>query len=306
MASSSFMNITTQILSRLPVLIACAVLLQGSNCRQPSGAGRVPATSMERLPYNLEEPALTINFANAELKEISGLSPTDTPGVYCAIADERGEIFFINSEKAGEITRRVLFRDKGDFESLEMVGKVLYALKSNGALFEIEHWQEGGDKMEVHEYKTPLQYDDLEGLCYDPKRNALLLATKEDPLSDVSRKIYAFSLKTKTLEPNPVYTIDPQEVNRILPYDLGEKQHYFSPSGIAIHPITKEVYVISTALKRLVVLNPETGAIKSVVRLDKGLLPQPEGIAFDAQGNLFLSSEGKKQEGLLLKFNYIH
>jgi len=293
-------------LSRLSVLITCLALLQGSNCRQHAGADRSSVTTTEKLPYNIGAPTLVINLANDELKEISGLSPTDTPGVFCAIADERGEIFFLNAQKGGTVTRRVLFRDKGDFESLEMVGQVLYALKSNGALFEITHWKEGTDKMEIHEYKTSLTTDDLEGMCYDSKRHALLFATKEDPLSDISRKIYAFSLKTKTLEPNPVYTINPQEVNRILPYDLGEKQHYFSPSGIAIHPITKEVYVISTALKRLVVLNPATGAIKLVVRLDKGLLPQPEGITFDAQGNLFLSSEGKKQEGLLLKFNYIH
>jgi uncharacterized protein YjiK len=305
MASSSFTYTATQILSRLPVLIACVVLLQSSKCGQPTGTGRSSATSTEKLPYNIEEPALVISLANDELKEISGLSPTDTPGVYCAIADERGEIFFINAEKAGTVTRRVLFKDKGDFESIEMVGKALYALKSNGTLFEIVHWQEGVDKMEMQEYKTPLTENDLEGMCYDAKRNALLFATKEDPLNDVSRKIYAFSLKTKALDPNPVYTIDPKEVNKILPYDLVEKQHYFSPSGIAIHPKTKEVYVISTALKRLLILNPETGAIKLVVRLDKGLLPQPEGIAFDAQGNLFLSSEGKKHEGLLLKFNYI-
>jgi uncharacterized protein YjiK len=65
------------------------------------------------------------------------------------------------------------------------------------------------------------------------------------------------------------------------------------------------VYVISAALKRLVVLNKETGKIISANRLEKKLLPQPEGIAFDRDGNLHLSSEGKKGEGLLLKFNYI-
>lgn len=305
MASPNFKHSEIQFLSRLPVFIACVLLLQGSNCRQPAAAGKTPATSTEKLPYNIDAPALIISLVSDELKEISGLSPTETPGVYCAIADERGEIFFINADKAGAITHRVLFKDKGDFESLEMVGKTLYALKSNGTLYEIEHWQ-NADKMEVHDYKTPLQPEhDLEGMCYDAKRNALLFAAKEDPLSNMSRKVYAFNLKTKTLEPDPAYSIDPLEVNRILPYSLDEKQQFFSPSGIAIHPKTKEVYVISTALKRLIVLNPETGALKLAVRLDKGLLPQPEGITFDAQGNLFLSSEGKKHEGLLLKFNYI-
>jgi len=92
-------------------------------------------------------------------------------------------------------------------------------------------------------------------------------------------------------------------VNELLPYLDQEKHHYFSPSGIAVHPITGDVYVLSTALKRLVVLDYTTGKIRYAVRLDKKVLPQPEGIAFDSEGNLFLASEGKKGEGMLLRFN---
>ena len=54
----------------------------------------------------------------------------------------------------------------------------------------------------------------------------------------------------------------------------------------------------------MVVLNAADGTIRFAARLDKNLLPQPEGIAFDEAGNLYLSSEGKKKEGLMLKFNY--
>jgi uncharacterized protein YjiK len=71
-----------------------------------------------------------------------------------------------------------------------------------------------------------------------------------------------------------------------------------------VHPKTKDIYLISTALKRMVVLNAVDGTIRFAARLDKNLLPQPEGIAFDETGNLYLSSEGKKKEGLMLKFNY--
>lgn len=289
------------ILSRLSFWSACVVLLQSANCRQPAATA---STSTEKLPYNLEEPALVISLINEELKEISGLSPTDVPGVYCAIADERGEIFFIDAEKNGVVSRRVLFRDKGDFEGVEMVGNTVYALKSNGAIFAVENWKnEGSLKME--EYRTGLSPEnDFEGLCYDPKRHSLLLAAKGNPENDAMRNIYAFNLKTKQIEPNPVYSLNPRDVNTLIAYGSDEKQHFFSPSGIAIHPKTKELYIISTALKRLVVLNPENGAIRTAARLDKGILPQPEGIAFDAQGNLYLSSEGKKHEGLLAKFNY--
>jgi uncharacterized protein YjiK len=256
----------------------------------------------DTLPYDLQNPSFIINLVSEELKEISGLSPTDSAGIYLAIADEKGEIFFIDGAGGGAILRTVLFREKGDFEGVEMVGKCLYAVKSDGDIFEIGCWD--GDVPNIVEYKTPLKKsDDVEGLCYDEKRFALLFACKQNPDSAGLRRIFAFNLKTKQLSDKPVYSIDPEAVNRMVPLD-GDKNRYFSPSGIAIHPKTGDVYVISSTQKRIVVLDYKTGAVRYAARLDKKLLPQPEGIAFDAAGNLYLSSEGKKGEGLVFKFDY--
>lgn len=259
-------------------------------------------TPPDTLPYDLQNPSFIINLVSEELKEISGLSPTDSAGVYLAIADEKGEIFFIDGAGGGVILRSVLFRDKGDFEGVEMVGKCLYAVKSDGDIFEIGCWD--GDTPNIVEYKTSLKKsDDVEGLCYDESRFSLLLACKQNPDSAGLRRIFAFDLKTKQLSNKPVYTVNPDAVNRLVPLD-GDKNHYFSPSGIAIHPKTRDVYVLSSTQKRIVVLDYKTGDIRFAVRLDKKLLPQPEGIAFDADGNLYLSSEGKKGEGLVFKFDY--
>lgn len=261
------------------------------------------AAPPDTLPYDLNNPSFLIYLVSEELKEISGLSPTDSAGIYLAIADERGEIFFVDGNGGGTILRKVLFRDKGDFEGVEMVGKCLYAAKSNGDIFEIGCWDSTTPK--VTQYKTPLKKeDDVEGLCYDPYRFSLLVACKQNPDSAGLRRVFAFDLKSKQLTPDPVYTIDPEVVNSMVPLEKSDKHTRFSPSGIAIHPITKDIYITSTALKRLVVLDYQSGKIKYAVRLDKKLLPQPEGIAFDQEGNLLLSSEGKKGEGLIFKFDY--
>jgi uncharacterized protein YjiK len=260
------------------------------------------AAPPDTLPYDLQNPSFIINLVSEELKEISGISRSDSAGIYLAIADEKGEIFFIDGAGGGTVLRTVLFRDKGDFEGVEMVGKCLYAAKSDGDIFEIGCWD--NDVPNIVEYKTPLKKsDDVEGLCYDEKRFALLLACKQNPDSAGLRRIFAFDLKTKQLSDKPVYTVDPEAVNRLVPLE-SDKNHYFSPSGIAIHPKTGDVYIISSTQKRLVALDYKTGAIRYAIRLDKKLLPQPEGIAFDAEGNLYLSSEGKKGEGLVFKFDY--
>jgi len=257
----------------------------------------------DTLPYNLQTPSLTINLVNVELKEISGLSPTETEGRYLAIADERGEVFFIDGNGGGAISQRVLFREKGDFEGVEMIGTTIWAAKSNGDLFEITNWKK--NPPEVAEHKTSLKKtNDVEGLAYDPWRKSLLLACKENPDSLYLRGIYVFNLETKALDEAPAYSINPEDVNRLVPYSEGEKHDYFSPSGLAVHPFTGDLYVISTALKRLVVLDYKTGQVKFAQRLNKKILPQPEGISFDPAGNLLLSSEGKLGEGLILKFDF--
>ncbi|MCC6282482.1 MAG: SdiA-regulated domain-containing protein [Saprospiraceae bacterium] len=257
----------------------------------------------DTLPYNLANPSHIINLVSEDLQEISGLSPTDSQGQYLAIADERGEIFFVDGAGGGAITRRVLFRDKGDFEGVEMVGHCLYAIKSNGDVYEIGRWKT--KRMVVHEYETHLnKEDDVEGLGYDPKRRSLLLACKGNPDSSTLRQVFAFDLNSKELSETAVYTIDPLEVNRLVPKDPDENNHFFSPSGIAVHPKTKDIYVLSTSQKRLVVLDYDSGTIKFAVRLNKKMLPQPEGIAFDRNGDMLLSSEGKKGEGLMYRFLY--
>ena len=258
----------------------------------------------DSLPYNLQNPSVVINLVSEDLKEISGLSPTDEPGIFCAIADERGEIFFIDGNGGGAIVQRVLFRDKGDFEGVEKVGKCLYAAKSNGDVFEMACWEKNNPQTTV--YKTSItKTDNVEGLCYDSLRNALLIACKGEPDSAYLRKVYAFDLGSKQLIETPVFTVDPLEVNRLVAYSDEDKAHFFSPSGIAVHPLNGDVYIVSSALKRLVVLDYKTGKIRFAVRLNKKLLPQPEGIAFDRAGNLYLSSEGKQGEGLLYRFDFL-
>lgn len=256
----------------------------------------------EKPVYDLSKPNLTISLESPALLEISGLSPGSQSGELLAIADESGEVFFLNAAD-GSIRRRIPFRDRGDFEGIELVNGVIYALKSNGEIFEIKNWEK--EPIQTISYKTPLQKtNDLEGLAFDPAKNALLLACKEDPEQFGPRNVFAFSLETKQLAEMPVYTINPATIDSLLPPGPEDKNHAFSPSAIAVHPLRKETYLLSTALKRMVVLDATNGKVLQVYRIDKKLIPQPEGMAFDAQGNLYISSEGKNGPGMLYRFDY--
>jgi uncharacterized protein YjiK len=82
--------------------------------------------------------------------------------------------------------------------------------------------------------------------------------------------------------------------------DKGGKE--FRPSGIAIHPLTGDMYIIASQGKKLLVL-AEDGHKKAIIDLDPSLYTQPEGICFTHQGELFISSEGNGKSGYILQFS---
>ena len=159
-------------------------------------------------------------------------------------------------------------------------------------------------------------------MTYDPASNCLLLACKARPKDPKSIKdinetkgIYAFNLREKKLNSAPAYLIALDEVRKFLnalPQDYPHRKKLFefyqgdklefSPSAIAIHPLSDHIYVTSSKGKQLIVLNPN-GKISSIVKLNKKVFPQPEGLAFLPDGTLFISTEGKEDCGMILKFD---
>jgi len=156
-------------------------------------------------------------------------------------------------------------------------------------------------------YKTALdEGNDTEGLCYEAKKERLLVLCKEDPGKKLKgqRAIYAWDLKKKKLSKKPVHTIDENAIETLLDKQgIKTKNFHFKPSGLAVHPFTGDIYVISSVGKVLVVLNRKNG-IKSVTRLNENVFEQPEGICFMKNGDLLISNEGKKKKGNILLFQF--
>jgi uncharacterized protein YjiK len=74
------------------------------------------------------------------------------------------------------------------------------------------------------------------------------------------------------------------------------------PSGIAVHPKTGELYLVSTKARLFMVLDP-TGVVLRIEHLDRAVHPQPEGISFTADGTMFISSEGRGGTAVLNRFS---
>jgi uncharacterized protein YjiK len=151
------------------------------------------------------------------------------------------------------------------------------------------------DKPSVREHTTHLtDKHNVEGLCYDPSNNRLLLAIKDKEPSEVDYKgVYAFDLGTKKLHPDPAYRI----ANSLKSVSGKDK---VQPSDLELHPGTGDLYVIDGPGSRLLVMGSD-GQNKQSYQLGTDTFPQPEGIAFGPSGDMYISSEGAGQDGVIAK-----
>ena len=240
-------------------------------------------------PYRLDAPDAIIELA-PELKEISGLTMLPS-GNLGAIQDERGTIYEIDPV-SGAIVDRLPFRGNGDFEGLELAGDAVWALRSDGDLYAV--YRDSVGTPTSRKVETGLKgRNDTEGLAFDGQ-GRLLIACKEWPGPDLNdvRAIWAFDLETEILSPDPVVLLDRRQVDGRL---------NFKPSALAVHPISGRVYVLSSVRTAIAVLSPD-GALLAILDFPPRLVPQPEGLAFAADGTMYVSSEGTTGPGLLLRY----
>ncbi len=273
-----------------------------------------------RFPYTLEKPDEVFELPD-KLIEISGLSLSVQPQQLAAIQDEDGTVFLID-KISGEKVEEIPFGEPGDYEGIEIVGKDMYIVKSSGKIYKIK--DAGQESAIVTKHKTPLNKEfNVEGLSYDSKSNALLLACKGQPSvldkeTEFARAIYAFHLESMTFDNTPVMILDRQD---ILTYfethpllvktkkdgsteELAPEKVECHPSAIAIHPLDGNYYICSSKGKTLFVISPE-GKILHIEKLSKKVHPQPEGIVFDQYNTLYISSEGdEKKKARICRFNY--
>ena len=251
-------------------------------------AQRVALPASSDFAYDLGAPDGTAELP-VELAEISGLTLLPS-GRLGAVQDEEGILYEIEPV-TGTVTGTQPFAGGGDYEGVEWVGESVWFLESNGDLTDLHRTADGG--AEAVEHETPLRgRNDTEGLAWDGER--LLIACKENPgrgLDEV-RAIWAYDPATRTLSDAPVAVLDRAAV---------DADANFKPSALAVHPETRELYVLSSVRKALAVLAPD-GTLTTLIPLSDRIFRQPEGIAFGADGTLYIANEGAGARATLLRF----
>jgi uncharacterized protein YjiK len=293
------------------------VISSYSGFTQESVPGAIFLEENYHFPYNLQSPNKDRQLSK-QLVEISGIACLDTARLAC-VQDEKGRIYIISFPEA-KIEEQIVFADHGDFEGIAVVDKTAWILKSSGDLYKVDDYLEK-DKVRTTKFETELsKKNDTEGLTFDAAHKRLLIACKGYPFIDTDhgkhkRAIYEFDLEKEALNPTPIFILDLDEIKDFRGYntmtkwgikllskiDQNKGDVSFQPSDLAIHPFTKNIYVIGSVGDLLVILNPE-GNVLAMIDLDDKLFRQPEGISFDENGMMYISNEGKETRATILAF----
>ena len=264
-----------------------------------------------REAYDLAQPDRVMVLPDT-LHEVSGISVTDS--LIACVQDENGIIFMYDPVQQ-KIRRQVTFGPDGDYEDIAWANGAYYVLRSDGLIYKI---RETGGRPEVSSYFTGIPAKNSEGLCYDARKNALLIAVKgksgKGKMFRDQREVYAFDLKTGRLQQKPVLVMNTEQMkefaaekNISLPVKFKKKGKVsetvlkLTSSAIAIHPITGEIYLLSSTDRLLLVFESDY-TIKDMIKLDPYRFNKAEGLDFSSKGELFISNEGQHREPTILSF----
>ncbi len=254
------------------------------------------------IHYNWKEPAKIYTLPKA-LKEISGISVINDSLIGC-IEDEHG-IFYLYDLKKNKIQKEIKFSDDGDYEDLTIVKKDVYVLRNDGEIFKIENYQK--KKPVLTHFPSLVPAHDNEGICYDKNSEKLLIACKgkfgKGLTNQFRREIHTYPLKGNKTDTLPLFII---KVDTLLNFAKREKIQLptkiknetvvsilkLRMSGLAIHPTTNDVYIVSSFDHAIFIFTQE-GKLKNIQLLDEKIFPQSEGIHFSENGDLYISNEGK-------------
>lgn len=247
--------------------------------------------------FKIEKDNATQVNLSKKLKEISGIA-FSPDGRLFGHDDERAVIYQINPRN-GKIIKSFYFGllvKKGDFEDIEIVGEDFYMVTSSGIIYKFKEGADG-QRVDFEAFDSGLKkHNNVEGLCYDPATNTLLLALKGGPGPDLDndyKAVYSYYLASAKRESKPRFVMDKKKIKKL------SDENDFEPSGIARNPLTGDFYVIAASGNLMVQINP-AGEIQSVQKLSRKLHNQPEGITFSKDGTLYISDEGKKQGTLTI------
>jgi len=247
-------------------------------CNNNAEKGKYSNTDM----YDLTSPKV-IDLPQI-LDEISGIAYYAKDTSVFAIVDEEGVLFKINLRSPKQL-REWPFDKPSDFEDIVLRDSVFYVLQSKG---DIQKLVFTGDSIMTQKAEFPegsKKLNEFETLYLDAATNRLVIMCKNCE-EDGKKTVSTYALDDSSGTFSKFITLNSKDIYE----KLGDSKEAIRPSAAAVNPVTKQLYIISSINKCLIIADM-TGKVDKVIELNPKIYKQPEGICFTPEGNLIISNE---------------
>lgn len=229
-----------------------------------------------------------------ELLEISGMVHLNDHSI-AAINDEKGEIFYLNLDSNS--FQSFKFKGKGDYEEVVKTDSSFYVLDSDGDIIEVRPHSNDNTTYKF-DIKGKMEF---ESMVWYKKINKLVIITKDQRKKKrASITAFSFDLKTKQFDPDPFFEIQLKDI-------LIKLENYNAeckPSGAALNPVNNHLYIVASVGKALLECTQD-GQLLRIFKINPTHFPQPEGISFADNGDMYISNEGLEGKATILKYPYV-
>lgn len=275
--------------SKVMICYVLQILLVFIGCTATSGRSFLPGIS------GYDEKKKELIVLDKRLLEISGIFYLPD-GRIAGMNDEDGKIFIINIEDGSFET--IEYGGTGDYEDISKIGPFYYVLESNGNLHKIA----ASAPFQATSFKFPKGSKiEFEGLYMDSGSNKLVLMSKDHRNSGKEILTYAFDLINESFSQQPHYSIAMEAIFS----RMGDNSIECKPSAVAVHPVEKKLYIVASVGKVLIKCDLQ-GKVEQVYRMNPSQFPQPEGITFAPNGDMYISNEGLQGKATILIFPYVN
>lgn len=246
-------------------------------------------SNYNNFQYNLLNPDKVFELPD-QLREISGIALSDENTIFC-IQDEFGIVFKYDIQKE-EVTGIVRFTDIGDFEDISIMGDTAYILRSDATIFSFNYKNFKG---KYNQTIIPVNCMNSEGICVNDGK-IMYLSCKDQSINNSGTIRTLYSFPTDRMYKSEIFaSIDIDEINELfskLYPSIKKESITFNPSAVNINPVTKELYILSASNRMMAVYS--NNKLKGLYPLPAEVYYKPEGLTFNKEGDMYISSEGIK------------
>jgi len=241
-----------------------------------------------------------------ELIEISGLIDVDT--AFLAIQDESGLIYILSSNDYS-IRNKMKFSWPGDYEAIVGQEGGALVLDSRGILFDLAHNEDQFHVDNIMQF--PELKQEFEGIWHDSDNDELFLISRKShqrnkPSSE--KYIWTYDLSENILEKSIRIPLD-DVWQKMMEFSNVKTWGYKVNQNLPLSDLTKDLkskhWLILCSKPAAVIILSRKGSLIDVIELDNQVLPQPEAICFDHNGNLIIASEGILGPARVVRYNIL-